>query len=231
MKKICFSLFLLLIPLSFLTAEELIVAFHSYEGTELYKRVRLWFDSLEEETGLDFQLRYMSLERARTQLLENKIDADMGRSRFVYPQEMVLYLYPPILISDYFIYTADSRDDGIILGELASETIIAPLGSVLIDKWIEEQGLKNIIYTKDQELALSFLYQGRGIYYIESFVVQDLIRNNQRFSSALRWLKEPIFTEEIFLVLNRNRSSLAGILRRGIQGLDSRGITESLFPR
>jgi len=231
MKKICFAILLLSLPISYLSAEDLIVAFHSYEGTELYNRVRLWFDSLEEETGLDFLLRYMSLERARTQLLENKIDADMGRTKLVYPQEMVLYLSPPILNSDFFIYTTDWRNDGIILNELASKTLIAPLGSVLIDKWIEDQDLKNVIYIRDQELALSFLYQGRGNYYIESAIIQESIRKDQRFSSIIRRLEEPIFTENLYLVLSRNRSSLAGTLIRGIEALESRGVTAALFPR
>lgn len=214
---------------SILGSQTLTVSFFAQKESPLYSKVQIFLSEIETISNIKFKLVSIPFERASIKLLEGSIDGDIGRSKYVYGDDpRVIYATYPISAVKFIIYTKNKTLNPGNINLLRELKLVVIRGNTIIENWIKDNNIYNIVYAKDVFNTFKLIAANRADYHIGPLAYQNYLKNNIEFSD-IKGIEKPIINDPAFIVLNIKHKDIEPLLSLAIKELAASGRTAEIF--
>lgn len=226
-KRTFITTIIVFIYTSSINAQVLKTSFSAPRDSYMFNAVKLWLEELSELSGMEFQLLNIPISRSESELLSGNIDADIGRTIYVYGNDdRVIYVKYPIYQMQYHIFTKNISSDDV--DKLMKYKIVINRGNRLMEHWVKENNITNVINTKDAYTAFLLIALDRADYFLGPATYVSYIEDNISFREIKR-LDPPLMLIPIYLVINSKHKSLEPAISTAIKKMAETGRTEDIL--
>lgn len=231
MKKIIFFFLFTILLVFNLNGETLTFGIVLKEEHPLFNRTRIFLDELTAIMGgdIEIKLRPLPYERAKTMLVNGKIDGDFGRTLPVYRDEPDVFLVAhSILRFKYFCYTNLDLTTEDFLLSIRNRRLVIERGNVMVTKYAEVNNLKSTFITSIDQ-AFKMIDAGRGDFYIGGGELCMILQTDEFKESGIKKLTPHLFTSGTYLFLHKKHKHLVTRFEKALKELSAVGRTAEIY--